>query len=107
MNASRNIKLGALAVTAVALVAAGGAFAAGKYHGSKASAASGLSTGWYVGSATGARSLPTTTGAHQTTTLLRLRPTSASARATCKQHSGQERRSPRSQTPPAASPRQD
>ena len=53
MNASRNTKIGALAVTAVALVAAGGAFAAGKYHGSKAAAASGLSIGSYVSSGTG------------------------------------------------------
>jgi hypothetical protein len=42
MNASRNTKIGAIAITAVALVAAGGAFAAGKYHGSKATARSGL-----------------------------------------------------------------
>jgi hypothetical protein len=53
MNASRNTKIGALAVTAVALVAAGGAFAAGKHHGSKASAASGLSIGSYVSSGAG------------------------------------------------------
>ncbi len=52
MNASRNTKIGALAATAVALVAAGGAFAAGKYHGSKAAAASGLSIGSYVSSGT-------------------------------------------------------
>ena len=45
MNASRNTKIGALAVTAVALVAAGGAFAAGKHHGSKASATGGISIG--------------------------------------------------------------
>ncbi|HEX4525108.1 MAG TPA: hypothetical protein VH108_00030 [Gaiellaceae bacterium] len=48
MNASRNTKISALAVTAVALVAVGGAFAAGKHHGSKASAAGGLSIGSYV-----------------------------------------------------------
>jgi hypothetical protein len=53
MNASRNTKIGALAVTAVALVAAGGAFAAGKHHGSKASAASGLSIGSFVSSGAG------------------------------------------------------
>jgi len=53
MNASRNTKIGALAVTAVALVAAGGAFAAGKHHGSKASAAGGLSISSYVSSMTG------------------------------------------------------
>ena len=53
MNASRNTKLGALAVTAVALVAVGGAFAAGKLHGSKAAAASGLSPGSYATSHTG------------------------------------------------------
>ena len=53
MNASRNTKIGALAVTAVALVAAGGAFAAGKHHGSKASANGGLSLGSYVSSGTG------------------------------------------------------
>ncbi len=53
MNASRNTKIGALAVTAVALVAAGGAFAAGKLHGSKASAAGGLSIGSYVSSGAG------------------------------------------------------
>ncbi len=53
MNASRNTKIGALAVTAVALVAAGGAFAAGKHHGSKASATGGLSIGSYVSSGTG------------------------------------------------------
>ena len=45
MDASRNTKIGAIAVTAVALVAAGGAFAAGKYHGSKAAARGGLSAG--------------------------------------------------------------
>jgi len=53
MNASRNTKLGALAVTAVALVAVGGAFAAGKHHGSKASALGGLSIGSYVSSNAG------------------------------------------------------
>jgi hypothetical protein len=53
MNASRNTKIGVLAVTAVALVAVGGAFAAGKLHGSKAAAASGLSPGSYVGSHAG------------------------------------------------------
>ena len=53
MNASRNTKIGALAVTGVALVAAGGAFAAGKLHGTKAAAASGLSIGTYVSSGTG------------------------------------------------------
>ena len=53
MNASRNTKIGALAVTAVALVAAGGAFAAGKHHGTKAAAAGGLSIGSYVSSAAG------------------------------------------------------
>ena len=53
MNASRNTKIGVLAVTAVALVAAGGAFAAGKHHGSKASAAGGLSIGSYVSSGAG------------------------------------------------------
>jgi hypothetical protein len=53
MNASRNTKIGALAVTAVALVAAGGAFAAGKHHGSKASAASGLSIGSFASSTAG------------------------------------------------------
>jgi hypothetical protein len=53
MNASRNTKIGALAVTAVALVAVGGAFAAGKLHGSKAAAASGLSPGSYATSHTG------------------------------------------------------
>ena len=50
MNASRNTKIGALAVAGVALVAAGGAFAAGKHHGTKAAAASGLSIGAYVSS---------------------------------------------------------
>ena len=45
MNASRNKKIGAIAITAVALVAAGGAFAAGKFHGSKAAARGGVSTG--------------------------------------------------------------
>jgi len=53
MNASRNTKIGVLAVAAVALVAVGGAFAAGKLHGSKAAAASGLSPGSYVGSHAG------------------------------------------------------
>jgi hypothetical protein len=53
MKASRNTKIGVLTVTAVALVAAGGAFAAGKYHGSKASAAGGLSIGSYVSSGSG------------------------------------------------------
>ena len=45
MNASRNTKIGAIAITAVALVAAGGAFAAGKYHGSKAQARGGPPAG--------------------------------------------------------------
>ena len=49
---SRNTKFGALTVVAVALVVAGGAFAAGKHHGSKASAASGLTIGSFVASAT-------------------------------------------------------
>jgi hypothetical protein len=53
MNASRNTKIGVLTVTAVALVAAGGAFAAGKHHGSKAPAAGGLSIGSYVSSGSG------------------------------------------------------
>jgi hypothetical protein len=53
MNASRNTKIGVIAVAAVALVAAGGAFAAGKHHGSKASASSGLSIGSYVSSGAG------------------------------------------------------
>ena len=44
-NASRNTKIGAIAITAVALVAAGGAFAAGKYHGSKAPARGGPPAG--------------------------------------------------------------
>ena len=48
MNASRNTKIGAIAITAVALVAAGGAFAAGKYHGSKAAVRGGLSVGSYA-----------------------------------------------------------
>ena len=45
MNASRNTKIGAVAITAVALVAAGGAFAAGRFHGSKAAARGGPSAG--------------------------------------------------------------
>lgn len=45
MNASRNTKIGAIAITAVALVAAGGAFAAGKVHGSKAAVRGGPSAG--------------------------------------------------------------
>ncbi len=45
MNASRNTKIGATAITAVALVAAGGAFAAGKVHGSKAPARGGVPAG--------------------------------------------------------------
>ena len=53
MNASRNTKISALAVTAVALVAVGGAFAAGKHHGSKASAAGGLSIGSFASTKTG------------------------------------------------------
>ena len=53
MTASRNTKIGVLTVSAVALVAAGGAFAAGKHHGSKASAARGLSIGSYVSSSSG------------------------------------------------------
>jgi len=53
MNASRNTKIGVLTITAVALVAAGGAFAAGKHHGSKAPAAGGLSVGSYAISGSG------------------------------------------------------
>jgi hypothetical protein len=53
MNASRNTKLGALAVVAVALVAAGGAFAAGWHHGSKGAAASGLTIGSFASSRSG------------------------------------------------------
>ncbi len=45
MNASRNTKIGATAIAAVALVAAGGAFAAGKVHGSKAPARGGVPAG--------------------------------------------------------------
>jgi hypothetical protein len=50
---SRNTKIGALALVTVALVIAGGAFAAGKHHGSKASIASSLSIGSFVSSTTG------------------------------------------------------
>ena len=50
MNPTRNTKLGALVVVAVALIAAGGAFAAGKHHGSKAAAQSGLSICSFVSS---------------------------------------------------------
>ena len=53
MNASRNTKIGVLTITVVALVAAGGAFAAGKHHGSKAAATGGLSIGSYVSSGAG------------------------------------------------------
>jgi hypothetical protein len=53
MSSSRNTKIGALAVTAVALAAAGGAFAAGKHHGSKAAAKGGLSIGSVVTSGAG------------------------------------------------------
>jgi hypothetical protein len=53
MSSSRNTKIGALAVTAVALAAAGGAFAAGKHHGSKAAAKGGLSIGSIVASEAG------------------------------------------------------
>ena len=53
MSPSRNTKIGALAVTAVALAAAGGAFAAGKHHGSKTAAKSGLSVGSLVNSGAG------------------------------------------------------
>jgi hypothetical protein len=49
---SRKSKIGALAVVAVALVVAGGAFAAGKHHGSKTATATGLSIGSFVSSAT-------------------------------------------------------
>ena len=48
MTASRNTKIGALAIAAVALIAAGGAFAAGRHHGSKAAATSGLTPGSYA-----------------------------------------------------------
>jgi F0F1-type ATP synthase delta subunit len=49
---SKNTRFGALTVVAVALVVAGGAFAAGKHHGSKASAATGLTVGSFVASST-------------------------------------------------------
>jgi hypothetical protein len=66
MNASRNTKLSVLAVTAVALVAVGGAFAAGKHHGSKASATGGLTIGSFASTKTGmsARGLGPGRGPH-------------------------------------------
>jgi len=51
MNLSRNTKIAALSVIVVALAVAGGAFAAGQFHGSKSStAARGLAVGSYASS---------------------------------------------------------
>ena len=91
MNASRNTKIGALAVTAVALVAAGGAFAAGKLHGSKAAGRGGLSVGSYVHRRGPGTRPPARHGLRRrrgrATTSPRQRPISASARASSRRRS--------------------